>query len=39
MLHDFQEELQKGPLLSHVENVEEVEVTPEVDTFKSFEIN
>ncbi len=39
MLHDFQEELQKGPLLSHVENVEKIEVTPEVDTFKSFEIN
>ena len=39
MLHDFQEELQKGPLLSHVENVEKTKVTPEVDTFKSFEIN
>ena len=39
MLHDFQKELQKGPLLSHVENVEKIEVTPEVDTFKSFEIN
>lgn len=38
-LHDFQEGLHKGPLLSRVENVEKVEVTSEVSTFKSFEIN
>ncbi len=39
MLHDFQKGLQKGPVLSHVENVEKTEVTSEVGTFKSFEIN
>ncbi len=39
MLHDFEKELRKGPLLSNVENVEKTEVTSEVSTFKSFEIN
>ncbi len=39
MLHDFEKGLHKGPLLSRVENVEKVEVTSEVSTFKSFEIN
>ena len=39
MLHDFERELHKGPLLSSVENVEKIEVTSEVSTFKSFEIN
>jgi len=39
MLHDFERELHKGPLLSNVENVEKIEVTSEVSTFKSFEIN
>ncbi len=39
MLHDFEKELHKGPLVSDVENVEKVEVTSEVGTFKSFEIN
>ncbi len=39
MLHDFDEELRKGPLLSNVENVEKAEVTSEVSAFKSFEIN
>lgn len=39
MLQDFEEGLHKGPLLSRVENVEKVEVTSEVSTFKSFEIN
>ena len=39
MLHDFQKGLHRGPLLSSVEKVEKVEVTSEVSTFKSFEIN
>ncbi len=39
MLHDFEKELRKGPLLSNVENVEKAEVTSEVSTFKSFEVN
>ncbi len=39
MLHDFEKELRKGPLLSNVENVEKTEVTSEVSTFKSFDIN
>ena len=39
MLHDLQEGLHKGPPLSHVEKVEKIEVTSEVSTFKSFEIN
>ena len=39
MLRDFQKELHKGPLLSNVEKVKETEVTSEVSTFKSFEIN
>ncbi len=39
MLHDFQKELHKGPLLSSVEKVEKTEVTSEVSTFKAFEIN
>ena len=38
-LHDFEKELRKGPLLSNVENVEKIEVTSEVSTFKSFDIN
>jgi len=38
-LHDFEKELRKGPLLSNVENVEKIEVTSEVSTFKSFEVN
>ena len=39
MLQDFEKGLQKGPPLSSVENVEKIEVTSEVSTFKSFEIN
>ncbi len=39
MLHDFEKELHKGPLLGNVEKVEKVEATSEVSTFKSFEIN
>ena len=39
MLHDFEKRLHKGPRLSNVEEVEKVEATPEVGTFKSFEIN
>ena len=39
MLHDFEKELYKGPLLSNVEKVEKVDVTSEVSSFKSFEIN
>ncbi len=39
MLHDFEKELHKGPLLGSVEKVEKIEVTSEVSTFKSFEIN
>ncbi len=39
MLRDFERELHEGPLLSNVEKVEKVEVTSEVSTFKSFEIN
>ena len=39
MLHDFERELHKGPLLSNVENVKKIEVTSEVSSFKSFEIN
>ena len=39
MLHDFEKGLHKGPLLSDVEEVEKVEATSEVGTFKSFEIN
>ncbi len=39
MLHDFQKGLHEGPPLSHVEKVEKSEVTSEVGTFKSFEIN
>ncbi len=39
MLHEFQKGLHKGPLLSSVEKVEKSEVTSEVSTFKSFEIN
>ncbi len=39
MLHDFEKELHKGPLLSSVEKVEKIEVTSEVGTFKSFGIN
>ncbi len=39
MLQDFEKELRKGPLLSNVEKVEKSEVTSEVSTFKSFEIN
>ncbi len=39
MLLDFEKELHKGPPLSSVENVEKTEVTSEVSTFKSFEVN
>ena len=39
MLHDFQKGLHEGPPLGHVEKVEKSEVTSEVSTFKSFEIN
>ncbi len=39
MLHDFEKELHMGPLLGNVEKVEKIEVTSEVSTFKSFEIN
>ncbi len=39
MLHDFQKGLHEGPRLSRVEKVEKIEVTSEVSTFKSFEIN
>ncbi len=39
ILHDFEKEIRKGPLLSNVENGEKIEVTSEVSTFKSFEIN
>ncbi len=39
VLHDFEKTLHKGPQLSNVEKVEKVEVTSEVSTFKSFEIN
>ncbi len=39
MLHDFEKGLRKGPPLSSVENMEKTEVTSEVSTFKSFEIN
>ncbi len=30
--------LRKGPLMSHVENVEKTDITSEVDGFNSFEI-
>ena len=39
ILHDLENELNKGPQLSIVENVEKVDVSAEVSTFKSFEIN
>ncbi len=39
MLQDFEKGLHEGPLLSNVEKVEKSEVTSEVSTFKSFEIN
>ena len=39
ILHDLEKALEKGPMMSIVENVEKTEVTSEVSTFKSFEIN
>jgi acylphosphatase len=39
ILHDLESALEKGPTMSVVENVEKTEVTSEVSTFKSFEIN
>jgi acylphosphatase len=39
ILHDLEMALEKGPMMSIVENVEKTEVTSEVSTFKSFEIN
>ena len=39
MVHDLEKEISKGPLLSNVENLETVDVTSQVGTFKSFEIN
>ena len=38
-LDRLQEMLEEGPTLSAVDNVEKSDVTSEVDTFKSFEIN
>ena len=39
MVHDLEKEISKGPRLSIVENLKTVDVTSEVSTFKSFEIN
>ena len=39
ILHDLEKALETGPMMSIVENVEKTEVTSEVSTFKSFEIN
>lgn len=38
ILQDFREELSRGPMLSHVENVESLNNPHEIGTSKSFEI-
>lgn len=38
ILHDFESELESGPQLSIVEQVEKIEKTAEMGLFKSFEI-
>jgi acylphosphatase len=39
ILHDLEKAVANGPMMSSVEKVEKTEVTSEVASFKSFEIN